>query len=117
MGMELSCAALPSESAGWLEAFLGRSAMLLLHDETLWGLVDTWLGELSEEHFIHVLPLLRRTFTAFSAPERRQLAERSRRAASPSARHTHAELWDEERAALPLPFLRRVLGLTGEQVG
>ncbi len=117
MGMELSCAAVPAESAGWLEAFLGRSAMLLLHDETLWGLVDAWLGGLSEEHFIHVLPLLRRTFTAFSAPERRQLAERSRRAAAPSAGHSHAESWDEERAALPLPFLRRVLGLAGEQVG
>ena len=88
---------------------------MLLHDDALWGLVDAWLAELSDAHFIHVLPMLRRTFTAFSAPERRQIAERARRAASRNGNARSASLsgeaWNEERAALPVPFLRRLRGL------
>ena len=32
-----------------------------------------WLCGLGEEHFVHILPLVRRTFSAFSASERRDL--------------------------------------------
>lgn len=116
MSLALSASVPPAEAASWLEAFLNRSALVLLHDDALWGLVDAWLAELSDAHFIHVLPMLRRTFTAFSAPERRQIAERARRAASRngnarSAASLSGEAWNEERAALPVPFLRRLLGL------
>ena len=116
MSLALSASVPPAEAASWLEAFLNRSALVLLHDDALWGLVDAWLAELSDAHFIHVLPMLRRTFTAFSALERRQIAERARRAASRngnarSAASLSGEAWNEERAALPVPFLRRLLGL------
>lgn len=122
MSLSLSSAVPPAEAAAWLDAFLGRSALVLLHDDALWGLADAWLKGLSADHFITVLPMLRRTFTAFSAPERRRLAERARRpsagssgagAASPDGTGSGmgAAAWDEERAALPVPFLQRVLGL------
>ena len=89
--------------------------MVLLHDDTLWRLVDEWLLSLSPERFVNVLPLLRRTFTEFSAPERRQLAERARRAPSgkQAGEMPHQVSWDEGRAALVVPFLRTILGLSG----
>ena len=116
MGFALSPASEPEQAADWLSSFLGESAMVLLHDDALWSMVDVWLAELPAEQFTTILPVLRRTFTAFSAPERRQLAERARRApAEGGSAHAsaHASVWNEERAALPLPFLRNILGLAG----
>ena len=94
--------------------------MVLLHDDALWRLVDAWLLSLSAERFVNVLPMLRRTFTEFSAPERRQLAERARRTGivrQAGAGDPHQVSWDEERAALVLPFLRTILGLAGNGTG
>lgn len=116
MSLALSAAAEPEDAAGWLSAFLGDSAMILLHDDTLWRLVDEWLVSLPDGPFTTVLPMLRRTFTEFSAPERRQLAERARRAENAGSVGGLVELpseRDEARAALPLPFLRKILGLAG----
>lgn len=116
MSLALSAAAEPEDAAGWLSAFLGDSAMILLHDDTLWRLVDEWLLSLPDGQFTTVLPMLRRTFTEFSAPERRQLAERARRAGnagSVGAPAVQPSEQDENRAALPLPFLRKILGLAG----
>lgn len=116
MGLALSPASEPEASAAWLSSFLGQSAMLLMHDDTLWSMVDAWLAALSEDQFVAVLPMLRRTFTAFSAPERRQLAERARRGgAAVSVVSRGTEERDEERAALPIPLLRRLLGLAGTE--
>ena len=42
-----------------------------MHDERLLGLVDGWLTGMPADAFTEVLPLLRRTFAAFAAPERR----------------------------------------------
>lgn len=116
MGLALSPASEPEDAASWLSSFLGESAMVLLHDDALWRLVDEWLVSFSAERFVNVLPMLRRTFTEFSAPERRQLAERARRTGvvrHAGAKRPHQVSWDEERAALVLPFLRTILGLAG----
>ena len=118
MSLALSPASEPEESAGWLSSFLGESAMVLLHDDMLWTLVDQWLTTLPAERFKSVLPMLRRTFTEFSAPERRQLAERARRApGSGGAGAAQSFDRDEARAALPLPFLRKILGLAAPHAG
>ncbi|WP_294556207.1 DUF5682 family protein [uncultured Mailhella sp.] len=115
MGLALSPASEPEAAAAWLSSFLGQSAMLLMHDDGLWGMVDAWLAGLSDNQFTAVLPMLRRTFTGFSAPERRQLAERARRAPRSSASApVGKDAWDEARAVLPLPLLRRMLGLAAE---
>lgn len=114
MSLALSSAVPPAEAAAWLDAFLGRSALALLHDDVLWGLADAWLKGLSADHFTTVLPMLRRTFTAFSAPDRRRLAERARRPAAggaAAAAGARGGALDEARAALPVPFLRKALGL------
>ncbi|MCW7539004.1 DUF5682 family protein [Aquabacterium sp. A7-Y] len=110
--LQLSRGAPPAQAAAWLDGFLNRNAAVLLHDPTVWALVDGWLAQLSEEHFLAVLPLTRRTFAAFSAGERRDLGVRARGSAGAAATATPADAgWDEARAALPLPTLRQLIGL------
>ncbi|MEU3468379.1 DUF5682 family protein [Streptomyces sp. NPDC006687] len=82
MGLALSPAASPADAAGWIEGFAGGGSgggILLVHDERLLGLVDTWLVSVPETAFIDVLPLLRRTFGAYEAGVKRTLGELARR--------------------------------------
>jgi len=65
----------PAQAAAWLEGFLADSGLLLVHDKTMLRLIDAWISELDVERFESVLPLLRRTFGTFAAPERRAIAD------------------------------------------
>jgi uncharacterized protein DUF5682 len=49
-----------------------------VHDDALLRLVDGWIAGLPADSFTDVLPLLRRTFAEYSAPERRAVGERVR---------------------------------------
>lgn len=112
MSLHLSAGSDAAAAAAWLDGFLNRNATLLLHDATVWPLLDAWLAGLGEDHFIRVLPLVRRTFSAFGPGERRDLAARARQgvqAAGPVA--AVAVDWPADKAALPLPWLRRWLGV------
>lgn len=109
MSRALSSGGEPEEAAAWIEGFLNGDALVLLHDDAVWSVLDGWLCGLSDEHFLHILPLLRRTLALFEEPERRQLGERAR--AGTHVRAVREEAADIERAVLPLPLLRRVLGL------
>ena len=116
MSLHMSAGAEPAHAAAWLEGFLNRNAVVLLHDTTVWSMVDEWLSGLSDEHFIRVLPLVRRTFSAFAATELRDLSlkagqKRGAAAASATTQGGLLEDWDMARAALPLPMLRELLGL------
>lgn len=97
--------------AEWLEGFLKGSGLLLLHDHTLWQLVDTWVRSLSEEGFTQLLPLLRRTFASFTAPERRQIAERVKQSSmeQPSS-GPRPPRFDHQQAQKALSLLARFLG-------
>ncbi|MYU19502.1 hypothetical protein GTZ78_54675, partial [Streptomyces sp. SID8361] len=82
MGLALSPGTQPPEAASWIEGFIGGGAgggMLLVHDERLLGLVDRWLISVPAEAFTDVLPLLRRTFSAYDTGVRRTLGELVRR--------------------------------------
>lgn len=112
LSLHLSTGAEPTKAAAWLDGFLNRNAVVLLHDANVWRLVDEWLASLSDEHFIRVLPLVRRTFSAFEASERRDLGQRASQGARAVAVPAAAADWDEARAVLPLPLLRQLLGVT-----
>jgi len=114
LSLSLSSAAEPADAAAWLEGFLNRNGLVLLHDPRLWALVDAWVSQLHDSHFVQVLPLLRRAFAAFSASERRALGERAHAGTSAPAlapsQATAAPL-DLDRAAAVLPLLHQWLGI------
>lgn len=114
LSLHLSQGAQPAHAAAWLEGFLNRNAQVLLHDATVWRLVNDWLASLTAEHFTAVLPLIRRTFSTFAANDRHDLGQRARQSIVSTGKPQIADQrlgWDETRAALPIPLLRQFLGL------
>ncbi|MER8008399.1 DUF5682 family protein [Streptomyces sp. NPDC094149] len=124
MGLVLSPGTPPGDAAAWIEGFVGGGSgggMLLLHDERLLGLVDAWLTGVPAEAFTDVLPLLRRTFSAYEPGVRRTLGELVRRGPGQRASAVTAgsglpgfaaEL-ESERADAVMPVVRLLLGLGG----
>jgi hypothetical protein len=99
----------PLGTAAWLEGFLRGSGLLLVVNDALWQVLNGWVASLPEQAFTELLPLLRRTFATFEAPERRQLGERvATGAVTLAASAVHAT--DEGRAACMLPMLALLLG-------
>ena len=110
LGLALAPAQPTDYATAWIEGFLRGSGLLLIHHRELFDLLDTWLGELNEETFREIVPLLRRAFTDFSPPERRQILEiASSDTAVAAALET--EDFDWERGARVLPGLRVLLGV------
>lgn len=106
--LALSQANNPEHAAHWFAGFLTDQGLSLLHDDKLWSLVDGWLAHLSEEHFVQLLPLLRRTIATFSSPERQQIAAKI--GGWRQQQQTEVEL-DLARANLVLPVLRQIFGI------
>ncbi|MFD5738639.1 DUF5682 family protein [Streptomyces massasporeus] len=122
MGLVLSPGTPPADAAAWIEGFVGGGSgggLLLVHDERLLGLVDAWLTGVPAEAFTDVLPLLRRTFSAYEPGVRRTLGELVRRgpraggggSAAGAGMPGFAADLDLERADAVLPVLRLLLGL------
>ena len=76
MSRALSLAADPVDAAGWIDGFLTGDAVVLIHDLILLGLLDDWIAGTDTAVFDDVLPLLRRTFSAFGAAERAMIGRR-----------------------------------------
>lgn len=77
MWRNLSPGSSPEDAAYWIEGFLRGSALLLLHDDTLWGIIDEWVAGLDDEAFSAAAPIVRRTFSTYPRPERRLLGEKA----------------------------------------
>jgi hypothetical protein len=73
LGRALSYGTPPAVGAAFVEGFLAGSGTVLVHDADLRAVVDRWLSSLTPQAFDETIPLLRRTFGAFEAAERRQL--------------------------------------------
>jgi hypothetical protein len=128
MSLVLSPGTPPADAAAWIEGFVGGGSgggMLLLHDERLLGLVDAWLTGVPPDAFTDVLPLLRRTFSAYEPGVRRTLGELVRR--GPGARGSAGAVGtgipgfaadlDGDRADAVLPVVRLLLGSRGALEG
>jgi hypothetical protein len=98
----------PAHAAAWVEGFLAGGGLLLVHDDQLLELLDDWLADIEDSSFDQVLPLLRRTFGAFAAGERRAIADRIAHGRSASGGADTG--LDHERAARVLPTLGVLLG-------
>jgi hypothetical protein len=105
----LSVGSPAAAKAAWMDGFLAGGGLLLVHDRDLLGLLDSWIVTLSEQDFIDVLPLLRRTFGRFAGGERRSIGERVRPGARRS-RGPEAEV-DEARAEAAMATVAMILGV------
>ena len=102
----------PLAVTAWLDGFLGDTGALLVHDAGLLALVDGWLSALDAEVFQSVLPLLRRVFARFEAPERRAIGE-AVRGGTPASRLAPVAV-DDARAARVVPVVLGLLGVSQE---
>ena len=113
LGRALSYGTAPAVGAAFVEGFLAGSGTVLVHDADLRSVVDRWLSSLAPDAFDETVPLLRRTFGAFDAAERRQLG----RLIAGEERETlvgFAAGHDPARAAAALVTVRHLLGLPVE---
>ena len=114
MSRELSAAAPAAAAASWAEGFLAGSGLLLLHDDQLLSLADSWLAGLSADAFAAVLPALRRTFGEFAPPERRAIGGKAARldgsGRPPPAAPSPDDDLDEARAAGAVRTVAAILG-------
>jgi hypothetical protein len=107
----LSIGAPAADKAAWAEGFLSGSGLLLVHDRDLLTVLDGWVTSLSEQDFLDVLPLLRRTFGGFSGAERANLGAAVRQlAAGTPVIAGGADSVDARRAAGVLQTVAAILG-------
>jgi hypothetical protein len=111
LSLALSRGADPFQTARWIEGFLSGSALLLIHDARLLGIIDEWVSAINPDIFTELLPLLRRTFSSFPPPERRQIGQiiAKGKSASPAAAKPDESI-DHARAAEALPLLLQIFG-------
>ena len=114
LGAALSVGVTAPAKAAWVEGFLSGGGLLLVHDRDLLGVLDGWLASLDEDDFMDALPLLRRTFGEFSAPERASIgtavAAMSAGGAPAGPRPGRDESFDADRAAAALRTVALILG-------
>jgi hypothetical protein len=116
--LSLSPANPPAACAAWSTGLFQGSGLAILHQDGVWQVFDRWLSELSAEVFTEMLPLLRRAFSGFTGPERRQMGEKvkhlkAKQAASLASApgSTLLDDVDHTRAAQVLPILKHILGI------
>lgn len=108
MSLALSPGTPAAESAAWVQGFLHSGGQALIHDPALWHLLDSWVLSLPENLFTTLLPLLRRTFSTFPAPERRQIGELAKTGGRAAALTGETEL-DPVRAEKALALVNLIL--------
>jgi hypothetical protein len=114
LSLELSPAVARGIAAAWIEGFLRGSGLVLIHDLVLWDAINAWVASLTNETFLEILPLLRRTFATFESAERRQMGERVKRGTPAESAQSHTQpattSFNYERAAQVLPLIAKLLG-------
>jgi hypothetical protein len=114
MGRTLTIGVPPAAAAAWIEGFLAGGGLLLVYDRQLLALIDQWLAGIPADSFVDALPLLRRTFAAFAAPERRAIGERARNIGAGATVDADGagdlDGYVLDRALLVAPVLHLILG-------
>ncbi|MFI5913855.1 DUF5682 family protein [Dactylosporangium sp. NPDC051541] len=110
MALVLTVGVPVARTAAWIEGFLAGDGLLLVHDERLLALVDAWLTGIPADAFVEVLPLLRRTFSGYPAPQRRMIGERAANIGTVRPGATPDDDIDAARGGLLLPVAAQLLG-------
>jgi hypothetical protein len=87
---------------------LSGSGLLLIHNPGFWKLLDDWIQQLSEEQFKTILPILRRTFSAFQGPERKKMLDLARFGPDTAKKVEIVDV-NEELAEMALSSVRKLL--------
>ena len=103
--LALGPAVAPTTAAAWIEGLVAGAGVLLEPQRALWAALDRWLGALSEETFVAVLPILRRAFAHFTPTERRRMGALLQRRRAPAPDRGLALGLDPTRVALLRPVL------------
>jgi len=96
-----------NEAPYWMEGFLSGSGLLLIHQPVLWSILNEWVVGLRPNRFQELLPLLRRTFSRFSFPERQKMMALA--AQKDGIKSTSEEDFDPQRLNRILPAIRQQL--------
>ncbi len=98
MRYHLSKAQPPAVAAQWLDGFLHGSGLLLLHYPDLWQILNDWVRTLPDDFFREILPVLRRTFSRFTDPERSKMLDLSKNEPKATSNQAITEKeWNAER--------------------
>ena len=110
MSFALSSGAEVKKAAGWIEGFLFGSGLLLIHNPALWNIIDGWVSTLNAANFQALLPLLRRTFSAFAKPEREKMLQIAKKGHGDNTSANQRSEWNMERVQTVLPTVKMLLG-------
>ncbi|MBF0224893.1 MAG: hypothetical protein HQK76_05505 [Desulfobacterales bacterium] len=115
--LNLSFANPISQVVSWIEGLLTGIGLFLIHQDGFWSVMNSWVIELNEDIFSNILPILRRAFSNFSRPERRNMGEKIKhiQISSKKAKKDVQKLdflsIDEKRANKVLNILTQILGV------
>ena len=100
----------PNEVAAWTDGFLRGSGLVLVHDDALFWVLDSWVQDLSPEAFMAVLPLMRRTFSSFEAAEKHDIGQKVKTPKQQLAARVDQNS-DLARAEKVIPLIAQMLGI------
>ena len=101
-----------TSAANWLEGFLHGSGLLLIHNMDLWNILDKWIDEMNFLTFQNLIPLLRRTFSEFSVPEKEKMLQLAKKGQMKSSKKKNKdEGFDKKRGEGVLDTVRLLLGI------
>ncbi len=101
------------EAAYWISGFLHGSGLILIHDPSLWNVLDQWVEHIPYDDFRDILPVLRRTFSRFPNAEREQMLKLSKKGQlnlTPTSSAENEE-WLDKVSHQNLPVLKLLLDL------
>jgi len=113
LSLALSPANKALDAAAYVEGFLHGNALLLIHNESLFSILDRWVDALKDDTFVELLPLLRRSFAHFSFPERKQLGKLAKDGTNQTSKtknQSETINFNPENVQKILPTLRLLLG-------
>jgi hypothetical protein len=100
----------PTNAANWMEGFLSGSGLLIIHNIKLWNILDNWVNSINMEVLMEILPLMRRTFSEFSSPERQKMMGLAKKGQVVETEQK-GEDYNIERGVVVLPTLKILLGM------
>lgn len=99
-----------AQSVRWLEGFLHGSGLLLIHNPSLWQILDDWIAILDPATFEEILPLLRRAFAQFAPGEREKMLHLAAHPI-PEKEERFTEIYDATSVEIVIPTVKKLLGL------